>query len=80
MTTTNIITNDMTITVVKKENPFTPDTKVFNRAKAVLTAKTVEQAKTKGGDAWIVRYMVQNGYVRVAVPKKTATQTNQKAA
>lgn len=61
-----IIANESKITALKAENPFTPGSKVFKRIEAVRKAKTVEQAKAKGGDAWAVRTAVALKLVKVA--------------
>jgi len=68
MTTKTHITQDMKLTVVKKENPFTEGTKQHKRAAAVLacSGKTVEDARKRGADQWTVRYMVTNKFVKVA--------------
>jgi hypothetical protein len=63
------ITQDMKITVVKKANPFTPDTLMFKRAQLVLssTGKTVASVIGKGkADGWIVRTLAKKGLIKIA--------------
>jgi hypothetical protein len=62
------ITKDMKIAVVKKTNPFAPDTLMFKRGQIVLSAngKTVASVVGKGkADAWIVRTLAKKGLIRV---------------
>jgi hypothetical protein len=61
------ITDDMTIRVIKRENPFADGTVQAEHASAVLLAhgKTVADAKKKGADAWTVRQLVARKVVRV---------------
>ncbi len=62
------ITNDLTITVLKKEIPFTEGTKQHKRASAVLACKgkTVAEAKKRGADTWTVRELARRKVIRVA--------------
>ncbi len=69
MSTIKRITKEMKITVVKKANPFTPDTLMFKRGQLVLNAngKTVASVVGKGkADAWIVRTLARKGLIKVA--------------
>ena len=65
-TTKTRILDGMTITVVKKENPFTAAVQA-KLAAAVLgsNGKTVEAAKAKGANSWVVRQLVDRKIVRV---------------
>jgi len=63
------ITKDMTITVVKKTNPFREGTLMAKRGQMVLNAhgKTVGSVIGKGkADAWIVRTLAKKKLIKVA--------------
>lgn len=66
--TKSIIRDNLTIVVVKKENPFTEGTKQFKRASAVFACKgkTVAEAKKKGADTWTVRELARRKLIRAA--------------
>jgi hypothetical protein len=64
------LTDDMKITVLKKENTFRPKSAIFKRVAHVLACngKTVATAR-KGEDSAIVRLLVNRKMIRVEAPK-----------
>jgi hypothetical protein len=61
-----LITDDFTIKVLSKSNPFTADTVQAKNAAKVLASKTVAEAKKKGADSWTVRELVNRKIISVA--------------
>lgn len=60
-----MITDEFTIKVLKKENPFTGEVQKSNAAK-VLSSKTVAEAKKKGADSWTIRELTNRKIISVA--------------
>jgi hypothetical protein len=67
---TTRITDDMKIVVLKKANPFTKGSEIFERAQWVLNAhnKTVGHAK-RDRDGTVVRWLLNNGFIKVVAAK-----------
>jgi hypothetical protein len=60
------ITDDMKITVIKKENPFTAKVQAKHAAACLAShGKLVSEAKKRGCDSWTLRQLVDRKIVRV---------------
>lgn len=64
----SLITDRFTIKVLSRKLPFNEAAKVrIKHANAVLACngKTVEEAKKKGADSWIIREMIKHKLIKV---------------